>query len=238
MPDGLVSLDKSSRGRKIYDNGETRIYEWRGGARLHRSMDDDEQSRCIGDDQIIGWRSRRRAMATTTRRSPTWCEQPAKVMRIGTMIKQLLEEVRAAPLDDASRNRLRDIHTHQHPRARGRAGARTARGARAPDAAVQRGRRARRMPSCGSPRPSWSDGSKDCSTASRPRCSPSRWRRAHSWSRCAKARCRPAPSRTARPGRGRGPVSTCEPSSAVHTRTSKPATRGWSSRSSTPNRGR
>ena len=27
-------------------------------------------------------------------------EQPAKVMRIGTMIKQLLEEVRAAPLDD------------------------------------------------------------------------------------------------------------------------------------------
>jgi len=37
-------------------------------------------------------------------------EQPAKVMRIGTMIKQLLEEVRAAPLDDASRQRLRDIH--------------------------------------------------------------------------------------------------------------------------------
>ena len=32
-------------------------------------------------------------------------EQPAKVMRIGTMIKQLLEEVRAAPLDDASRSR-------------------------------------------------------------------------------------------------------------------------------------
>ena len=37
-------------------------------------------------------------------------EEPAKVMRIGTMIKQLLEEVRAAPLDDASRNRLRAIH--------------------------------------------------------------------------------------------------------------------------------
>ena len=37
-------------------------------------------------------------------------EQPAKVMRIGTMIKQLLEEVRAAPLDDASRARLRAIH--------------------------------------------------------------------------------------------------------------------------------
>lgn len=37
-------------------------------------------------------------------------EQPAKVMRIGSMIKQLLEEVKAAPLDDASRNRLREIH--------------------------------------------------------------------------------------------------------------------------------
>ncbi|MEV0947190.1 bacterial proteasome activator family protein [Rhodococcus sp. NPDC049939] len=37
-------------------------------------------------------------------------EQPAKVMRIGTMIKQLLEEVRAAPLDDASRTRLKQIH--------------------------------------------------------------------------------------------------------------------------------
>ena len=36
-------------------------------------------------------------------------EQPAKVMRIGTMIKQLLEEVRSAPLDDASRVRLRGI---------------------------------------------------------------------------------------------------------------------------------
>ncbi|HST66882.1 MAG TPA: bacterial proteasome activator family protein [Mycobacteriales bacterium] len=35
---------------------------------------------------------------------------PAKVMRIGSMIKQLLEEVRAAPLDDASRARLREIH--------------------------------------------------------------------------------------------------------------------------------
>lgn len=38
-------------------------------------------------------------------------EQPAKVMRIGTMIKQLLEEVRAAPLDDASRTRLKEIHS-------------------------------------------------------------------------------------------------------------------------------
>jgi len=38
-------------------------------------------------------------------------EQPAKVMRIGSMIRQLLEEVRAAPLDEKSRARLREIHT-------------------------------------------------------------------------------------------------------------------------------
>lgn len=37
-------------------------------------------------------------------------EQPAKVMRIGSMIRQLLEEVRAAPLDERSRARLRQIH--------------------------------------------------------------------------------------------------------------------------------
>lgn len=37
-------------------------------------------------------------------------EQPAKVMRIGSMIKQLLEEVRNAPLDEAGRARLADVH--------------------------------------------------------------------------------------------------------------------------------
>jgi hypothetical protein len=37
-------------------------------------------------------------------------EEPAKVMRIGSMIKQLLEEVRNAPLDEAGRRRLADIH--------------------------------------------------------------------------------------------------------------------------------
>jgi hypothetical protein len=38
-------------------------------------------------------------------------EQPAKVMRIGNMIRQLLEEVKSAPLDEASRARLREIHS-------------------------------------------------------------------------------------------------------------------------------
>lgn len=39
-------------------------------------------------------------------------EEPAKVMRIGSMIRQLLDEVKAAPLDDAGRRRLAQIlHT-------------------------------------------------------------------------------------------------------------------------------
>ena len=37
-------------------------------------------------------------------------QKPAKVMRIGSMIKQLLEEVRSAPLDAAGRTRLAQIH--------------------------------------------------------------------------------------------------------------------------------
>jgi hypothetical protein len=33
MPDGLVSLDRSRSWEKIYDNGEARIYKWRGDER-------------------------------------------------------------------------------------------------------------------------------------------------------------------------------------------------------------
>ncbi len=60
-----------------------------GMARVPQSDGDGD-----GDDQGVG----------------SMVEQPAKVMRIGTMIKQLLEEVRAAPLDEASRSRLKEIH--------------------------------------------------------------------------------------------------------------------------------
>ena len=37
-------------------------------------------------------------------------EEPGRVMRIGSMIKQLLDEVRAAELDEAGRDRLREIY--------------------------------------------------------------------------------------------------------------------------------
>ena len=48
---------------------------------------------------------------------------PAKVLRIGSMTKELLEEVRRAPLDDAGRARLREIYeTSVHELAGGLSG--------------------------------------------------------------------------------------------------------------------
>ena len=66
---------------------------------------DDDNIEIIGGDDQIGPVEDGDGKSLTD-----LVEQPAKVMRIGTMIKQLLEEVRAAPLDDASRSRLREIH--------------------------------------------------------------------------------------------------------------------------------
>src|SRR5260370_30209937 len=67
------------------------------------NTDDDNIEIIGGDDSLVVDEADGKSLTDLV-------EQPAKVMRIGTMIKQLLEEVRAAPLDDASRNRLRDIH--------------------------------------------------------------------------------------------------------------------------------
>jgi len=64
---------------------------------------DENDIEIIGDVSAIGDDADGKSLSDLV-------EQPAKVMRIGTMIKQLLEEVRAAPLDDASRGRLREIH--------------------------------------------------------------------------------------------------------------------------------
>ncbi|WP_265521669.1 bacterial proteasome activator family protein [Oerskovia flava] len=49
-------------------------------------------------------------VAATSRGPESAIEEPAKVMRIGGMIKRLLEEVRDAPLDEAARERLAEIH--------------------------------------------------------------------------------------------------------------------------------
>lgn len=49
------------------------------------------------------------AAVDSSRTAPPVSE-PAKVMRIGAMIKQLLEEVRSTDLDEGGRNRLREIY--------------------------------------------------------------------------------------------------------------------------------
>jgi hypothetical protein len=60
--------------------------------------------------EVVPTRTNEAGESDDTDEITSMVEQPAKVMRIGTMIKQLLEEVRAAPLDDAGRQRLRQIH--------------------------------------------------------------------------------------------------------------------------------
>jgi hypothetical protein len=73
---------------------------------------DDDGIEVIGgvDPRVMALRDAHDEDDSEERSLTDLVEQPAKVMRIGTMIKQLLEEVRAAPLDEASRNRLREIH--------------------------------------------------------------------------------------------------------------------------------
>ena len=72
---------------------------------------DSEPAEQSGDPAIIGPDG---SPVATSDGSPTplhdLVEQPAKVMRIGSMIRQLLEEVKSSPLDEASRIRLREIH--------------------------------------------------------------------------------------------------------------------------------
>jgi Protein of unknown function (DUF2587) len=48
--------------------------------------------------------------ATANEDTQNSVHHPAKVMRIASMARQLLEELRAAPLDDAGRSRLREIY--------------------------------------------------------------------------------------------------------------------------------
>ena len=50
------------------------------------------------------------AGAPSEDQSNDYISQPAKVMRIGSMVKQLLDEARSAPLDEAGRTRLREIY--------------------------------------------------------------------------------------------------------------------------------
>jgi hypothetical protein len=73
-----------------------------------REQDDEPRVVVVGPDQlaVAGGEDGEDEQRSVT----DLVEQPAKVMRIGSMIRQLLEEVKSAPLDEASRARLREIH--------------------------------------------------------------------------------------------------------------------------------
>lgn len=72
-------------------------------------MSQDDESTVVDDDATTPATGAQPG-ADRDEQVGTLVEQPAKVMRIGTMIKQLLDEVRSAPLDDAARSRLAEIH--------------------------------------------------------------------------------------------------------------------------------
>src|SRR6266567_7081618 len=64
----------------------------------------------VGPDGIATSGSEQEENASRERPVTEMVEQPAKVMRIGNMVRQLLEEVKSAPLDEKSRARLKEIH--------------------------------------------------------------------------------------------------------------------------------
>jgi hypothetical protein len=76
---------------------------------MNPGTNDQPQILVVGPDGIA-MAGDERAGGERERPVTEMVEQPAKVMRIGSMIRQLLEEVRAAPLDEKSRARLKEIH--------------------------------------------------------------------------------------------------------------------------------
>ena len=140
-------------------------------------------------------RARRPSHGELNNRAPTWRpirpmptprsagsrstkSSPAKVMRIGAMIRHPLEEVR----EGAAGRRghvagFKEIYKHLDPPSWLGPVARPPRRPHGwPSRSARATRKAPATPSCGSPRRSWSAGSRGCSTASRQRCSHSRWR--------------------------------------------------------------
>jgi hypothetical protein len=68
---------------------------------------DDGSSGAISPDEVLAGGSRDEA---GVERKTESVNEPARVLRIGSMVKQLLDEVRSAPLDEKSRVRLREIY--------------------------------------------------------------------------------------------------------------------------------
>ncbi|MFZ0251378.1 MAG: proteasome activator [Acidimicrobiales bacterium] len=73
-----------------------------GGGTQH-----DGAAGVVSPDEVLAGGSRDEA---GEERQTESVNEPAKVLRIGSMVKTLLDEVRSAPLDEKSRVRLREIY--------------------------------------------------------------------------------------------------------------------------------
>jgi hypothetical protein len=69
--------------------------------------DPANQNVSVGPDEVL---SPGQGEQAEPEENSDYISQPAKVMRIGSMVKTLLDEARSAPLDEAGRVRLREIY--------------------------------------------------------------------------------------------------------------------------------
>jgi hypothetical protein len=107
---GVVTPGRNSHGHILPSKGHenagharTRTFVWHSG----RVEDAPNENVTVNPDEVL---------APGQEESPSedensdYISQPAKVMRIGSMVKSLLDEARSAPLDEAGRARLREIY--------------------------------------------------------------------------------------------------------------------------------
>ncbi len=64
----------------------------------------------VNPDEVLSPGDDEAAESPSDAEGTDFISQPAKVMRLGTMVKTLLDEARSAPLDEAGRSRLREIY--------------------------------------------------------------------------------------------------------------------------------
>ena len=69
--------------------------------------DESNDDVTVNPDQVL---APGQSQASAEEENSDYISQPAKVMRIGSMVKQLLDEARSAPLDEAGRTRLKEIY--------------------------------------------------------------------------------------------------------------------------------
>ena len=141
-------------------------------------------------------------------------EQPGKLLRIAMMVREMLEEVRRAPLDENAREHLADIHARVITELKG---ALSGPLAEELDRITLRSEKMRspRTRSFGSPTHSYLGGSRVCSRAYKRPSQRSKWRWPRSCRRCASGRSRQAISVPTSGRLTRIRVSTCRSSYAL-----------------------